>query len=153
VVHEHFASAHLRTFLGDLMTSSSVAPSGPAMVVCTPFGQTHELGALMVAITAMRAGLEVIYTGPSLPAEEIVHAVETRDAKLVALSLCYPSDDPRIEGQLTKLRGLLAQSVPIYIGGSAAGGYAKALSVMGARTPANLREFSAELDALRVRMA
>ncbi|MGQ0530196.1 MAG: cobalamin B12-binding domain-containing protein, partial [Panacagrimonas sp.] len=152
VVHEHFASAHLRTFLGDLMTSSSVAPSGPCLIVTTPFGQNHEIGSLMVAITAMRAGWEVVYAGPSLPAEEIVHAVETRNARAVALSLCYPSDDPRIDGQLVKLRGLLGAQVPIYIGGQAAGGYTQTLNSIGARKPANLRDFSTELDALRQRL-
>lgn len=152
VVHEHFASAHLRTFLGDLMTSSSVAPSGPCLIVTTPFGQNHEIGSLMVAITAMRAGWEVVYAGPSLPAEEIVHAVEIRNARAVALSLCYPSDDPRIDGQLVKLRGLLGAQVPIYIGGQAAGGYTQTLNSIGARKPANLRDFSTELDALRQRL-
>ena len=152
VVHEHFASAHLRTFLGDLMTSSSVAPSGPCLIVTTPFGQNHEIGSLMVAITAMRAGWEVVYAGPGLPAEEIVHAVETRNARAVALSLCYPSDDPRIDGQLVKLRGLLGQQLPIYIGGQAADGYTPTLNAIAARRPATLRDFSAELDALRQRM-
>ena len=152
VVHEHFASAHLRTFLGDLMTSSSVAPSGPCLIVTTPFGQNHEIGSLMVAITAMRAGWEVVYAGPGLPAEEIVHAVETRNARAVALSLCYPSDDPRIDGQLVKLRSLLGPQLPIYIGGQAAGGYTPTLTAIAARRPANLRDFSAELDALRQRM-
>lgn len=153
VVHEHFASAHLRTFLGDLMTSSSVAPSGPAMIVTTPLGQNHELGALMVAITAMRAGWEVIYTGPSLPAEEIVYAAELRDARVVAMSLSYPSDDPRLDGQLVKLRSMLPQRIPIYVGGAAAVAYVKTLDVIGARKPDNLREFSAQLDALRNRSA
>lgn len=153
VVHEHFASAHLRTFLGDLMTSSSVAPSGPCIVVTTPFGQHHELGALMVAITAMRAGWEVVYAGSSLPAEEVQHAAEVRNARAVALSLCYPSDDPRIDGQLMKLRKLLPQSLPIFVGGSASEGYSPTLSAIGARRPTDLREFSAELDHLRARLA
>lgn len=153
VIHEHFASAHLRTFLGDLMTSSSVAPSGPAMIVTTPFGQNHELGALMVAITAMRAGWEAIYVGPNLPAEEIVHAAELRSVKAVSLSLTYPADDPRIEGQLGKLRAQLPKHIPIYVGGCAAGGYAAVLTSIGARRPGDLREFSRELDAVRVRVA
>lgn len=152
IVHEHFASAHLRTFLGDLMTSSSVAPSGPSIIVTTPLGQTHELGSLMAAITAMRAGWEAIFAGPSLPAEEILHAVEARSARAVALSLCYPSDDPRIDGQLVKLRKLLPQQIPIFIGGSAASGYSATLSAIGARRPAGLREFSADLDVLRGRI-
>lgn len=152
VAHEHFASAHLRTFLGDLMTSSSVAPSGPCIVVTTPFGQHHELGALMVAITAMRAGWEVVYAGSSLPAEEIQHAVEVRNARAVALSLCYPADDPRIEGQLTKLRGALPPGLPLFVGGSASNGYARVLGEIGARWPQNLCEFNSELDLLRQRL-
>jgi methanogenic corrinoid protein MtbC1 len=152
VAHEHFASAHLRTFLGDLMTSSSVAPSGPCIVVTTPFGQHHELGALMVAITAMRAGWEVVYAGSSLPAEEIQHAVEVRNARAVALSLCYPADDPRIEGQLMKLRGALPPGLPLFVGGTASEGYARVLATIGARRPQNLREFNSELDLLRQRL-
>lgn len=152
VAHEHFASAHLRTFLGDLMTSSSIASGGPCIIVTTPFGQNHELGALMVAITAMRAGWETIFVGPGLPAEEIVYAVETRKARAVALSLCYPSDDPRIDGQLRKLRTLMPPQVTVFIGGAASGAYVKTIADIGARRPSALREFSAELDAMRNRL-
>lgn len=151
VVHEHFASAHLRTFLGDLMTSSSVSGGGPCIIVTTPFGQNHELGALMVAITAMRAGWETVFAGPGLPAEEIVYAAEARKARAVALSLCYPSDDPRIDGQLRKLRSLLPSSIAIFIGGAASGAYARTIADIGARRPNALRDFSAELDASRLR--
>ncbi|HEX4872185.1 MAG TPA: MerR family transcriptional regulator [Nevskiaceae bacterium] len=149
IAHEHFASAQMRTFLGDLMTSSSVAPSGPMIVVTTPFGQNHELGALMVAVTALRAGWAVQYLGPGLPAEEIVYAAEQLRARAVALSLCYPADDPRIEGQLLKLRAQLPMPFPLFIGGSSSSGYGRALAQIGARRPSGLREFSLELDALR----
>lgn len=152
VAHEHFASAHLRTFLGDLMTSSSLSSDGPCIIVTTPFGQNHELGALMAAITAMRAGWETIFVGPGLPAEEIVYAVETRKAQAVALSLCYPADDPRIDGQLRRLRALLPQPVAIFVGGAASDAYATTLADIAARRPNALRQFSAELDALRVRL-
>lgn len=149
VVHEHFASAHLRTFLGDLMTTSGAASDGPVLVVTTPFGQNHELGSLMVAITAMRAGWQVIYTGANLPAEEIVHAVEARAARAVALSLCYPGDDPRVDAQLVKLRGLVGAGFPIFVGGQSSEGYRQVLNTIGARRPATLRDFSVELDGLR----
>ena len=152
-VHEHFASAHLRTFLGDLMTSSSPTASGPCVIVSTPFGQVHELGSLMAAITAMRSGWESIYTGPSLPADEIAHAAEMRNARAVALSLSYPSDDPRVDGQLLKLRSLLPREIPIFVGGAASSGYEKSLAEIGARCPGDLREFSADLDALRGRLS
>jgi methanogenic corrinoid protein MtbC1 len=154
VVHEHFASAHLRTFLGDLMTSSNVEPSGPCVIVTTPVGQVHELGSLMAAITAMNAGWETIYAGPSLPAEEIAHAAQSRNARAVALSLCYLPDDlqndPRIDPLLSKLRGLLPASVEIFVGGAAAPAYAGSISSAGLHGPITLRDFRAALDALRV---
>ncbi|MGH8518001.1 MAG: MerR family transcriptional regulator [Panacagrimonas sp.] len=157
VVHEHFASAHLRTFLGDLMTSSGVEPSGPCVIVSTPFGQVHELGSLMAAITAMRAGWESIYAGSSLPVEEIAHAAESRNARAVALSLCYLPDDlqndPRVEPLLAKLRSLLPPSVEIFVGGAAAPAYAASIAASALRGPITLSDFSAALDGLRVQPA
>lgn len=151
VVHEHFASAHLRTFLGDLMTSSSVEPSGPCVILSTPFGQAHELGSLMAAITAMRAGWEAIYTGPSLPADEIAHAAEHRNARAVALSLCYPPDDARVDLLFTRLRDLLPPTVEIFVGGAAAAAYGASISASGLKGPLSLRDFGAALDGLRTR--
>ena len=151
VIHDHFASAHLRTFLGDLMTSSSVEPTGPCVILSTPFGHLHELGSLMAAITATRVGWEAVYTGPSLPAEEIAHAAEFRNARAVALSLCYPPDDIRVEPLFTKLRSLLPSSVEIFVGGAVAPAYAASITACGLRGPLSLREFGNALDALRTR--
>ena len=151
VVNEHFASAHLRTFLGDLLTSSSVEPTGPCVLISTPFGQVHELGSVMAAITAMRTGWETVYLGPSLPAEEIAHAVEERHAHAVGLSLCFP-DDPRVGPTLRTLRSMLAPAVEIFVGGAAAPSYADSIAACGLRAPLRLCEFGAALQALRERL-
>jgi hypothetical protein len=150
VVNEHFASAHLRTFLGDLLISSSVEPSGPCVLVSTPFGQVHELGSVMAAITAMRVGWETVYLGPSLPAEEIAFAVESRNARAVGLSLCFPGD-PRVGPLLSALRGLVPPSAEIYVGGAAAPSYAAEIAASGLRGPLTLSAFAAALEALRER--
>ena len=86
-VNVRFASAHLRTFLGDLLTSSNVEPSGRCVIVASPCGQERELCAVMSAITALNAGWETVYLGHSLPAEEIAHAARGRNARAVALAL------------------------------------------------------------------
>lgn len=151
VVNEHFASAHLRTFLGDLLTSSNVEPSGPCVLISTPFGQVHELGSVMAAITAMHAGWETVYLGPSLPAEEIAFAVESRSARAVGLSLCF-SGDPRVAPLLSVLRGLVPPSVEIFVGGAAAPSYAAAIAASGLRGPLNLSEFGGALESLRERL-
>jgi DNA-binding transcriptional MerR regulator len=71
VAHEHLTSAVVRTVLGRLSRSFTPSPSAPSLVVTTPAGQLHELGALSVAATAASDGWHVTYLGPSLPAEEI----------------------------------------------------------------------------------
>ena len=66
----------------------------PVLVVATPAGQVHELGALLVGATAANLGWQVTYLGASLPAAEIAGAAQQRRARAVALSLVYPEDDP-----------------------------------------------------------
>ncbi|MCC2655398.1 MAG: transcriptional regulator [Panacagrimonas sp.] len=148
VANEHFASAHLRTFLGDLLTSSNVEPTGPCVIVSTPFGQVHELGAVMSAITALQAGWETIYLGPSLPPEEIAHAAQTRKARAVALSVCHPQSDPRMGPFLSTLRNLLPSSVQIFVGGNAAASYIDAINASRVSGPTALRDFRVALAGL-----
>lgn len=148
--HEHFASAQIRTFLGDALAQAvSSAVDGPVMLVTTPLGQTHELGALMSAVIAARAGWRVLYLGPSLPADEIVFAADMCKAQAVSLSLVYPADDSRIPVQLLKIRAGVAPSVPIFVGGQGASGYQRAIKQIGALEPEDLLRFDRDLEALR----
>jgi len=148
VAHEHFASAHLRTFLGDLLASASSADGGRVIVVTTPHGQHHELGALISAVAAARCGWTVVYLGPSLPAEEIAFAVEMRRARALALSISYPTDDARLPQQLINLRRLLPEQVPIFVGGQALPAYRDALDAIGPLEPDNLQGFVKLLQGL-----
>ena len=81
VAHEHLASAVVRTSLGSLSRGFGPSPSDPALVVATPSGQLHELGALVVATTAASNGWHVTYLGPSLPAEDIAAAAHQSRAR------------------------------------------------------------------------
>lgn len=96
--HEHFASAVIRVFLGHAARSFSASEGAPVIVVGTPSGQLHELGALLAGATAANLGWSVTYVGASLPAAEIAGAARQNRARAVALSLVYPEDDARLEG-------------------------------------------------------
>ena len=61
--------------------------------------------------TAANLGWQVTYLGASLPAAEIAGAAQQRRARAVALSLVYPEDDPRLAGELTRLRESLPAEV------------------------------------------
>ena len=55
---------------------------------------------------AANIGWHVTYLGASLPAAEIAGAAMQNRARAVALSLVYPQDDPRLEGELIRLRDM-----------------------------------------------
>ncbi len=150
VAHEHLASAVVRTALGNLSRGFGPSSSDPMLVVATPTGQLHELGALIVATIAASNGWHVTYLGPSLPAEEIAAAVHQSRARAVALSLVYPPDDPFLRGELIKLRRGLPDGVVILVGGQAYDAYRDVLEKIDALVIKELADLRKHLDVLRV---
>ncbi len=148
--HEHFASAVIRDFL--VQNSKSYAAHGPApvLVVGTPAGQLHELGAVMVAAAANDLGWRVIYLGTSLPAVEIAGAAIQNKARAVAMSIVYPDDDPNLAQELESLRKHLPPEIKIITGGRAAESYNSTLEKMKAIRTKGLSELYRILDQLRV---
>lgn len=149
--HEHFASAILRTFLGHAAKPFADAEGAPVLVVATPSGQLHELGALLVGAAAANLGWRVTYLGAALPAAEIAGAARQNRARAVALSLVYPEDDPRLEGELTRLRELLPAGMPLLTGGRAMPAYREALQRIEALQVEDLQHLCTALDELRRR--
>jgi methanogenic corrinoid protein MtbC1 len=147
--HEHFASAVIRIFLGHAAKPFAGTESAPVLVVATPAGQIHELGALLVGAAAANLGWHVTYLGASLPAAEIAGAVRQNRARAVALSLVYPEDDPRLEGELTRLHESVPADVMILVGGRAAPAYRDVLEKIGATEVKDLTHLFSTLESLR----
>ena len=142
IVHEHLASNVLRTFLANMRSAFEIPETAARMIVTTPSGQLHELGALIASVVAVSEGWHVTYLGPNLPAEEIGTAVNKNHARVLALSLVYPTEDPRLVQELSKLRRIIPGETSIMVGGRATSSYASTLQKMGAQVItdfANLR--------------
>ena len=148
VAHEHCATSVIRTLLGSFVHAHSQTNNAPVIVVTTPPGQLHELGALIAGAAASDRGWKVIYLGPSLPPEEIAGAFHQCKADALALSIIYPADDPALSAQLRSIRHLLPNA-PILAGGTAAAGYAGALSDIGAIICNDIPSIARALDAVR----
>lgn len=151
VAHEHFFSACVRVFLGVLTRQFTAPIHAPCLIVTTPAGQLHEIGAAMAATTAASLGWRAIYLGPSLPAHEIAGAAVRNEASVVALSIVYPEDDPALDEELTSLARMLPAGVRIAVGGRAARGYRETLNRIDALYAESMEEFGLQLDALRRR--
>jgi DNA-binding transcriptional MerR regulator/methylmalonyl-CoA mutase cobalamin-binding subunit len=149
VCQEHMATAQIRSFLGGLLSTSSTRRNGPVIIVATPVGQDHELGALMVAVTAASEGWTALHLGPNTPATEIAAAVAAAKARAVALSIMYPCDDPRLPDELRRLRRQLAAGATLIAGGAAASCYANVLKEIGAVQLSTLSDLRHALQDMR----
>jgi DNA-binding transcriptional MerR regulator/methylmalonyl-CoA mutase cobalamin-binding subunit len=149
VANEHLASSVVRSFLFNLLEAYSINDSAPVMVSATPRGQEHELGALIAGVVAASSGWKVIYLGASLPAEEISSVVSYLNARVVALSIIYPNDDPHLKQELKKIHQLLPAGVSMIAGGRAANGYYDVLDEIGAVIVKNTKQLRMELEAIR----
>lgn len=146
---EHFASARMRAFLDLTARPFAAADSSAVMVVATPAGQLHDLGAFIVAAAATNLGWRVACLGANLPAAEIARSAIQIRARAVALSIVYPDDDPGLPGELDTLRAYLPPEVALVVGGRAVNAYRESLEKIGAITPSSLSELLSMLDELR----
>ena len=147
--HEHLASVLVRQTLGMMLATGRPQNGAPRIIVTTPSGQRHEIGAVLAAAAALSEGWNVIYLGPDLPAKDIAQAAEQSRASAVALSIVYPPDDPAVHLHMKDLRDQLGEEVPLIVGGSAAGSYDKTLQEISAHTLTDTRSFRVLLGTIR----
>ena len=137
-VNEHLSSAVIRGTLGWMMEVAKSTSNAPRIVVATPAGQMHELGAMLAAAAIAAQGARVIYLGPNLPAAEIAMAAVQTRANAVALSIVFPDDDRALLGELAALRHALPKNVDIVVGGAAVERYHAELRLADVRVERSL---------------
>ena len=149
IADEHMATSVLRSFLGTLHSSAPATPNAPVIVITTPTGQWHEIGALLASLTASAAGWRVVYLAPNLPAEEIASVAIQQQAQAVGLSIIYHGDgNHQLSTELKKLRRALGETTPILVGGHAAQHYAGLLLEIGGEFMPDLIALSNRLQSL-----
>lgn len=86
VATEHLATQVVRSALGSLLRLVTAEHDGPLVLVATPAGELHELGALMLAIAAARRGLQVRFLGANVPSDSLQRLAATLRPAGVTLS-------------------------------------------------------------------
>jgi len=115
----------VRTVLGSLLATQPPGRVPRTMVVGTPAGEQHELGALLAGLLAAVAGWDVLYLGPNVPAGEILAAARNGGAAAVAISIVNlprAVDAADAEGCLAALAEGLPATVALVAGGAGASG-------------------------------
>jgi DNA-binding transcriptional MerR regulator/methylmalonyl-CoA mutase cobalamin-binding subunit len=146
IFEEHLVTRVVRTEIATELRN--VRGDVATLVVTTPAGETHELGALLVALAASTVGWRVEYLGPDLPASEIAAAANRLGARAVALSVVMPSREGRLASELRTLRRSLSPDTALFIGGRGLSAHAAVLEEVGAtviQQPGQLAEALAAL--------
>lgn len=149
-VHEHMTSSVIRSLTYILRNNHPCPANAPRMIVSTPIGQLHELGALLAAIMAELCGWQVTYLGANLAAEEIAAAIKYTNACALTLSISFASDDHVVPKEIRRLKKLIGNNVSLIVGGRAASHFEAVLNEVGVVNIlgyAHFREVLAELAA------
>lgn len=146
---EHAATSFIKEYLTNSMRSFAAEENAPVLVVTTPAGQLHELGAFIGSCQAKKSGWKIVYLGPSLPADEIVSAIIRTKATALLLSIVYPVDDPQMVGELKRLRKKSPENLPILVGGAGLMSYGDVLAGIGAVPINTISGLSPELLKIR----
>lgn len=145
---EHLATVKIRALLERIISSFQPSREAPSIVLATPAGEEHELGAMLAAATAAAEGWRAVFIGGDLPAADIAAAVHRLGAAAVGLSIVASgpeTDGAAMERELRQLREAVGESVRILIGGSAAAGYADVSKAIGAERLTSLTDLRARL--------
>ncbi len=130
-VHEHMTSSVIRSLTYILRNNNPCPPNAPRMIVSTPIGQLHELGALLAAIMAELCGWQVTYLGANLPAEEIAAAVKYTNACALTLSISFATEDNIVAKEIRRIKKLIGNDVTLIVGGRAASHFQGVLTEVG----------------------
>lgn len=148
---EHLASGVVRRVLTGMLETVDVVAGredAPRLLVATPAGQRHEIGALMAAVIAAVEGWRVTWLGSDLPAASIAAAARRVAPRAVALSVVHPADDPALVDEILALADAIRPGTTMLVGGRAAEAYEEALESAGAVRVGDLGRLRAELGLL-----
>lgn len=146
--HEHLASATARDVLAWALLSLERAGSAPVIVMGTPAGELHELGAMMAAVIAAESGWRVKYLGPNLPAVVLADCARAVGASAIGLSVIHAAENPVI-AEVRALRRLLPASLAVIVGGRGAQLRVASLQADGVLVAADASALQGHLDALQ----
>lgn len=115
-------------------TSDSTANlRGKRILIAKPGLDGHDVGAKVIALALRDAGADVIYTGLRRSPGYIARVAVDEDVDAVGLSILSGSHRELLDETLAQLRGLKAEDIPVFVGGTIPADDIEMLRQAGAR--------------------
>jgi DNA-binding transcriptional MerR regulator/methylmalonyl-CoA mutase cobalamin-binding subunit len=147
IANEHMATYVTRNFLVSMLRATTISDPSPGIFIATLVGQWHDIGALIIALTAAENGWHPIYYGPNLPSEEIAAVVKQTGASALAISIIYLLDQHSMVEELRKLRRYVGKALPLFVGGRAVEVHIQVLKEVNAKYISDIDQFREELSS------
>jgi cobalamin-dependent methionine synthase I len=136
-----------RNFLTSMLRATHVSDPSPGIVIATMAGQWHDIGALIIALTAAENGWRPLYYGPNLPSEEIATGVKHSGARALAISIIYLLEQEPLVEELRKLRRYIGADLPLFVGGGAVEAHLQVLKEVKAKYISDIDNFREQLNS------
>jgi MerR family transcriptional regulator, light-induced transcriptional regulator len=140
IAQEHLASAAVIGIVLDAARTLRPESHAPRLLVATPAGEVHSVGAALVAGMGALDGWAITYLGPDVPSGELADAARSVSAHAVALSVVAPRDPDQVVRELLALRVALPPSVALIVGGAATASMVDAIERPGLHRCTSLAE-------------
>jgi len=91
VMMEHFASNIIITKLKSMLNEQNAASDkkSPTIIVACAEQESHEIGALIIALLLRVNGWKVLYLGQNTPTSDILYAIDNMDIHTLAVSTSH----------------------------------------------------------------
>lgn len=128
---EHLLSSSVYDLVVRAMHGFRRRDGSPGILVTTPVGSRHVIGAAMAGAALALEGWNVVYLGADLPAECIVEAADVSGVEIVALSIVYSANASELLEELRILRSGLPEGTLLIVGGAATVALEARLTALG----------------------
>jgi methylmalonyl-CoA mutase cobalamin-binding subunit len=148
IADEHLLSGVLRGMFSGILHSRG-PNSGQKLLIASPSGERHEFGALIAALIAADAGLDVVYLGTDTPGAELADAADRSNARAVVLGLINTENHDRAVQEIRTLAARLPITTELWIGGHDASAVAAELNTSSIKVIESLEGIRVEVVRLR----
>ena len=145
LAQEHLVSSLLHDIVAESMRSFTNQNGTDRLLVTTPAGERHAIGAVLVGAAAAVEGWNVLYLGADLPASEIADAAVAAKVRLVAVSIVYVEHREAMIEEMRALRSRLPSTIALIAGGIGASAIAAELANIGVPVESSVDDLLAEL--------
>jgi MerR family transcriptional regulator, light-induced transcriptional regulator len=117
IAEEHIASNVAHSFVKILNEKLNKSPTKQNILICTPLGESHNLGCNMLESFLRSRGFNVFNISPSIPTEEIISFIKGSYPDAILVSMTLDDNIPSGKRLVSKIKERF--KIPIFVGGRA----------------------------------